>query len=51
MKNTFGKLAIGINDNWEVFAGFGVSKSDYREKLSWMDGGDLKQDLMITHEK
>lgn len=46
IKNTFGKLAHGINDNWEISVDFGVSKSEYREAISWMEAGHLETVLL-----
>jgi hypothetical protein len=49
IENTMGKLCYGINDNWQVFAGFGVAKAEYEEMVSCMDGGFLES-TMIDYE-
>lgn len=47
--NYAGKLTHGINDNWEVFASFGVAKAEYKETVSWVEGGFLES-VLIDYE-
>ncbi|MHC4751802.1 MAG: hypothetical protein ACYTFW_18240 [Planctomycetota bacterium] len=41
-ESIMGKLAYGINDNWEVSVAFGASEAKYQEVRSWMDGMSLE---------
>ncbi len=42
IESVMGKLAYGINDNWDVSVGFGASEAKYEEFRSWMDGMSLE---------
>lgn len=42
IESVMGKLAYGINDNWEISFGFGVSESQYTEATSWTTGPSIE---------
>lgn len=46
IENIMGKLRHGINDNWQVFFGFGVAETEYTEMVSLMDGGSLESTMI-----
>lgn len=46
IENSMGKLRYGINDNWQVFFGFGIAETEYTEMVSCMDGGSLESTMI-----